>query len=188
MGKALAAVVALVALAWFASWIVGTPYWALYQLKRAIVAHDQATFRRFTDTGAVVRNGVDTLMDDAAAMVWGAPGPDDIWRGIGRRLTDDSLDALRPQLHALAMTAVEDQLQRRWLALTDTGRNSPHVEVIKVDWRGGVATVVIRMAGSETPVGFTMAEATDGHWQVVALDKAFMKELIRQARSSALVP
>ncbi len=145
--KALVALMAVIGLAGFASWLVGTPYWALYQLKRAVVGHDQALFRHYTDTEAVVHNGVDSLMDDASAMVWGEPRPDDIWRGIGRRLTDDSLDALRPQLKALAMMAVEDQLQRRWLSLTDTGRLAPHVDLVKVDWQGGVASVTIRLVG-----------------------------------------
>jgi hypothetical protein len=181
---AIVSVLVLVGLVVAAAWFTRTPYWALYRLHRAVAEHDLGSFRHFADTEAIVHNAVDTLMDDASTMVWGHPLADDVWRGIGRRLTDDSLDALRPQLHRLAVAAVEEQLQQRWLALTDSGRNAPYVELVSVNWRGAVATVTIKLTGAETPVGFTMTTADDGSWRVVTLDAAFMKQLIRLARQS----
>lgn len=166
------------------AWVTTTPYWALYRLNRAIVEHDLDTFRRYVDTEAVVHNGVDTLMDDAATMVWGHPAADDVWRGVGRRLTDSALDALRPPLHRLAVAAVEDQLEKRWLALTDTGRNTPYVELVSVDRQGAVATVTLKLPGAEGPVTVTMTPADDGHWRVVTLDTALLRQLIRQAREA----
>jgi hypothetical protein len=186
--KVVAAIVALVGLTVSGAWFMGTPYWALYRLQRAVAEHDLDTFRQYADTEAIVHNGVDLLMTDASDLVWGRPKPDDVWRGIGRRLTDNALEALRPQIQSLAAMAVDEQLQQRLLALTDTGRNSPYVELVSLDWQGAVARVTIKLSGAETPVAFTMAEDGSGHWRVVTLDAAFLKQLIQMARAGVYEP
>ncbi len=163
-------------------WFTTTPYYALYRLQRAVAEHDAATFHRFVDTPAVIQNVVDSLMGDASDVVWGPSDRQDVWRDIGRRLTDTALDTLRPQLQKLAVAAIDDQLERKWLALSDTGRNTPYVALEGVDWQGGVAKVSIQLGGSTQPVAFVMEKGKDGQWRVVVIDKTLLKRLIQMAR------
>jgi hypothetical protein len=182
--RILTAVMAVVGVTIAGWWFTGTPYWALYRLQRSMVERDTTTFRQFVDSEAIAHNAVNGLMDDASALVWGHPTADDVWRGVGRRLTDETLEALRPQLQRLAVAAVEVHLQRRWLALTDTARNVPHVDLVSVDWQGAVAKATVRLSGAEAPVTFTMMDEGGGRWRIVTLDKAFMKQLIQRAREA----
>ncbi|MBC7544061.1 MAG: DUF2939 domain-containing protein [Candidatus Sericytochromatia bacterium] len=177
-------ILCLLVLAGGGFWFTTTPYYTLYRLNRAVAARDVATFNRFVDTKSVIQNGVDSLMGDASDMVWGPSDRQDVWRDIGRRLTDTALDSLRPRLQELAVAAVEQQLQNRLLALSDTTRNTPDVALLGVDWQGGAARATIRISGSAQPVAFVMEKGIDGLWRVVVLDKAFLKQLIQMARDA----